>query len=375
MRTHARAPGEQRRTAGARRVAKGLGRIGPQASRRALARQVLGGSRVQRQLRVGPAEDPLEREADAVASRVLAMPAAPSGRETLAPAAAAPGVQRVCGECEEEMQRAPRTERHRGVLRSKSQRGDLAASPGVEAGIRGLGSGRPLDPSSRAFFEPRFGRDFSGVRVHTDRRAAESARAVQARAFTWGRDIVFGEGEYEPSGGAGKRLLAHELTHVVQQSAASPRERLLQRASYGSDPAGIPDGRTGAEAGRLVPMDAADRSGANGADAALALIDRLIARADWRGRHCREFFDDHCSESLSDIHDRAVVWFYDTPRTGVWATSFLSGNDLGISRELMNVESRWATAASIIHEYIHLCGEGSHDIGDEAKGACGLPDI
>jgi len=81
--------------------------------------------------------------------------------------------------------------------------------------------GRPLDRGTRARMEPRFGHDFSGVRVHTDARAAESARAVNALAYTVGPDIVFGAGRYMPSSTAGGRLLAHELAHVVQQSGAS----------------------------------------------------------------------------------------------------------------------------------------------------------
>lgn len=78
--------------------------------------------------------------------------------------------------------------------------------------------GRPLDAPTRAFMEPRFGSDFSGVRVHTDGKAAESARAVHALAYTVGHDVVFGAGLYTPETLAGKKLLAHELTHVVQQS-------------------------------------------------------------------------------------------------------------------------------------------------------------
>ena len=80
-------------------------------------------------------------------------------------------------------------------------------------------TGRPLDPETRAFFEPRFGHDFSQVRVHTDAKAAESARAVNAQAFTAGNHLVFAAGRYQPQT-AGKRLLAHELTHVVQQKTA-----------------------------------------------------------------------------------------------------------------------------------------------------------
>jgi len=77
--------------------------------------------------------------------------------------------------------------------------------------------GQALDASTRSFMEPRFGHDFSGVRVHTDARAAQSARAVNALAYTVGRDVVFGAGLYIPGTMGGKRLLAHELTHVVQQ--------------------------------------------------------------------------------------------------------------------------------------------------------------
>jgi Domain of unknown function (DUF4157) len=78
-------------------------------------------------------------------------------------------------------------------------------------------SGRPLDVGTRAFMEPRFGHDFSGVRVHTDAKAAQSARAVNAVAYTVGKDVVFGAGQYAPGTSEGRRLIAHELTHTIQQ--------------------------------------------------------------------------------------------------------------------------------------------------------------
>lgn len=81
--------------------------------------------------------------------------------------------------------------------------------------------GQPLDAQTRAFFEPRFGHDFSKVRVHTDTRAAESARAVNALAYTVGYDIVFGNGQFSPNMNQGQWLLAHELTHAVQQKAGT----------------------------------------------------------------------------------------------------------------------------------------------------------
>jgi len=79
--------------------------------------------------------------------------------------------------------------------------------------------GAPLDPAARGFMESRFGHDFSRVRVHSDQRAAASARAVNAAAYTVGRDMVFASGRYAPGTAGGRRLLAHELTHVVQQSS------------------------------------------------------------------------------------------------------------------------------------------------------------
>lgn len=81
----------------------------------------------------------------------------------------------------------------------------------------GGASGTPLEPNTRALMETRFGHDFSQVRVHTDEKAAASARDVNARAYTVGHDIVFGKGQYHPSAASSKRLIAHELAHVVQQ--------------------------------------------------------------------------------------------------------------------------------------------------------------
>ncbi|UCE50620.1 MAG: DUF4157 domain-containing protein [Phycisphaerales bacterium] len=84
--------------------------------------------------------------------------------------------------------------------------------------------GRSLEAPTRGFMESRFGHDFSKVRIHTDARSAESVQAVRARAYTVGNDVVFGTGQYSPQSPEGKRLLAHELTHVVQH--ASSRDRI-----------------------------------------------------------------------------------------------------------------------------------------------------
>jgi hypothetical protein len=136
-------------------------------------------------LAVGSLDDPLEREADGVADAVLRLTDRGAGRSGSAPpppgAGPSPGARDVPGS-----------------------------------------SGRPLDPAPRATFERGFGRDLSGVRVHTGPGAAASAAAVGARAYTVGSSIVFGRGEPTPDA-SGRRLLAHELTHVLQQGAGAGR--------------------------------------------------------------------------------------------------------------------------------------------------------
>lgn len=93
--------------------------------------------------------------------------------------------------------------------------------------------GHPLEPGARARFESALGRDFSGVRVHTDARAAQSARAVDAAAYTVGQDLVFAAGRFEPHSAAGRGLLAHELTHVAQSPGAGAGHHRLHRQPQG----------------------------------------------------------------------------------------------------------------------------------------------
>lgn len=156
-------------------------------------------------------------------------------------------IQRLCAGCEEEHSQTTRLD-----SRSKNDRGtqvqrkdESAASsqltPPVSDDISVLqGGGNPLPPSTRAFFEPRFGADFSRVRTHTGVRAAETAAAIQARAFTIGRDIVFGLGEYAPESREGRKLLVHELTHVVQQDGANGTPHRIQRQTAPSGTTSIP---------------------------------------------------------------------------------------------------------------------------------------
>ncbi len=109
---------------------------------------------------------------------------------------------------------------------------DADPLPLVREGTRT--GGDPLAPEARAAMEPRFGHDFGQVRVHTDARAAESAQGMRARAYTVGPDIIFGTGQYAPTTNEGQRLLAHELTHVVQQTGGAPYVPVEQHESQPS---------------------------------------------------------------------------------------------------------------------------------------------
>jgi hypothetical protein len=237
---------------------------------------------IQTKLMVGPVGDRYEREADRVAEQVMSMPAPVShqhpavGRqppvrrqaeeeeEILAKPLAAsttPLIQRQEIPEEEEIQTKP-LQQPFGLLRAQRQdipeeEAELQAKPLVqrqelpeeeelqakpllqrkadgsfEAGselesrlVAHKGDSRPLPGDIRTFMEPRFDADFSQVRVHADADSAQVSQSIQARAFTHGSHIYFGAGQYDPSSSTGKRLLAHELAHVVQQNGGTQLKR------------------------------------------------------------------------------------------------------------------------------------------------------
>lgn len=201
-------------------------RFGNQGAGALLARLSEGGCRdsprLQAKLTVGPAHDRFEREADMVADRVMRMnggQAAEGGHISRQSTDAA--VQRLCHECEDDQHSRPaERQQQEDLVRLQADGARLAQplDPQTAESIQALrGGGQPLPAKERAFFEPRFGRDFGNVRIHADASAAQAAGAIGARAFTIGNDVAFGTGQYGPGTEHGRRLLAHELTHVVQQ--------------------------------------------------------------------------------------------------------------------------------------------------------------
>ncbi len=156
---------------------------------------------IQTKLGVGHSNDAFEREADRLAAQVLSR-----------------------------AEPASRAQRESGLQQSRQ-------APTAGSLIGQIGAGRPLPERTRTFFESRFGHDFGGVRVHADQRAASAAQSANARAFTMGQTVVFDRGQYAPETSSGRRLLAHELTHVVQQRQGGGRPRLMRTQYHGCDQA------------------------------------------------------------------------------------------------------------------------------------------
>ncbi|KAA2239287.1 DUF4157 domain-containing protein [Chitinophaga agrisoli] len=205
-------------------------------------------------LTVGAVNDPQEAEADAVADHIMRMPAdtlvqrqeagieeeekvqrqvmpafiqrkcaACSAEETVQRQVLPSFIQRKCAQCEEEekAQRSPLP----SFIQRKENGGESKASDAVTSGIRATrGNGRSLPEGTKSFMESRFGTDFSDVRIHTGGYASQLSNDLQAQAFTVGNDIYFNSGKFAPESDSGKHLLAHELTHVVQQSGGIGRK-------------------------------------------------------------------------------------------------------------------------------------------------------
>jgi len=188
---------------------------------------------IQAKLKIGRPGDKYEQEADRVADQVMNMPepnlqrrVEPEEEEFVQTKPIAEQitslVQRQAEEEEEEEEEPVQTKLVGGKSPQKA--------PKFEAQINSMNSaGRPLPDSMRNYFEPRFGYNFGNVRIHTDSKTVEVAKSLNALALTAGQSVVFGAGQYKPETFEGRKLLAHELAHVVQQSRNSGLKGWIQR--------------------------------------------------------------------------------------------------------------------------------------------------
>src|SRR5215212_9756980 len=171
---------------------------------------------IQPKLKVSQPGDLYEQEADKVAEQVTRISASDSIAHMIA--AKEQGIDRECLDCEMEEEEE---EEKMEISRKPSATSNLQGGDQVTNEINDIrsSSGSPLDPGTKEFLGSRFGYDFSKVRIHSNEKAARSAYSVNSLAYTVGNDIVFGEGQYKPDTLEGNRLLAHELTHVIQQTS------------------------------------------------------------------------------------------------------------------------------------------------------------
>jgi peptidoglycan hydrolase-like protein with peptidoglycan-binding domain len=187
--------------------------------------QLLHSRIVQAKLQISEPGDQYEQEADRVAETVMKMTDESSIERTQNLS-----IQRKCSSCEDELQRyaMEKEDEEHSVQRKTVTGQQTVAAPGVEAQIRSItGGGQKLPAPTRAFFERRLQQDLSQVTIHADAEAAESARSINALAYTVGNHVVFGEGRYEPESASGRKLLAHELVHTVQQSEQQQIQRVV----------------------------------------------------------------------------------------------------------------------------------------------------
>jgi|GEM_PF-6466893 len=347
---------------------------------------------IQAKLTVSRPDDEYEREADQVTDQIMGVQNPDSvQRESRGPVPvqvlerqpmeeeeeelqAKPLIQRQPVEEEEEelrtqpiLQRQPLEEEEEGEIlsakRSDQRRPHLTSNE--ETYIRSIkGAGQPLPNSAQSFFESRFGYDFSRVRVHDDHKAAESARAINARAFTLGQDVVFGTGGYSPQTFTGRKLLAHELAHVVQQGGSDSRTQQYPVSTHSkksvkpvSSVRGISKLDNKVQLLSIGPGPTADldwRAVPRGHRPRVRSAMKIINDVS-RNRRLINYFRDHAPggtlNTLPNVVNRAVIW--ELRNAGELGLSTEGGNDMAYDTYIYRI-GKWQIAATLIHEMGHL---------------------
>jgi len=304
---------------------------------------------LQAKLAVSQPDDLYEQEADRVAEQVMQMPG--------------PVVQRRCVACAAGGPPCPACEKEQITVSRKAEGGTVGGAPSsVHSVLRS--SGQPLTASARAFFEPRFGQDFSQVRVHTDREAQQSARDVNSLAYTVGSHVVFGVGHYAPGTSDGQRLLAHELTHVVQGAGRSSDRSVRRTVAANSVCTPNVHNAPANPLDELRLVDALAQDMALGASNVL-FLEALTFRDPVFGR--------------SEVFDAYRDWFGLPQQTasGAWRSRFRTATfateDEAVQHELMTLSDRFKRIHGWLAQDIrYRCpGTGSYTIPGCSAGPCG----
>lgn len=310
IRAHSRTPAARART------------VLPSA---APARPHRSNQQLQAKLKVGPVDDSLEHEADGIAERV---------------------VQRRCAAC--------RHDEEEPTLRLKP-----ASAPRVaptESAIAGLAAGMPLPATERSFFERRLGQDLSGVRVHAEHAGAV---AIGARAFTLDRSVAFAPGEWRPGTVEGRRLLAHELAHVLQQEQGAPQA--IRRQATPS---------AGQRTSCVGDACFEDTPGSTRTSATRGTIEGSVDRREYvRGAPTRVIHDDSIQLSFNPGSCELVVPHvvrFQQPPSGTWGTCLPAARQ---TTAVPNIPA--ARMTSLQNEFIRLANErmnGWYEVHLEGTG-------
>ena len=295
-------------------------------------------------LSVSQPNDAAEIEADRIADSVMRMPAADFDNDRVIGGPGSGMIHRKCNAC------ADADDQDEIVDRKALPTSDGVSAPSGRSLVRDAVSsgGQPLDAETRRFFESRLGYDLGSVRVHTGANAAGSARAIDARAYSLGSDIVFGTGEYDPQSNSGMHLLAHELGHVTQRSGE------IRRMTIGS---GTPPARWVTDySARVVPADELDR-----VNAAIARIQAIVDNpGDYAD--CIAAFVSRCTgqspTAFADAFSNAVLWRGDSE--GSLARGTVNGSNIFYTRDGYDQGTR-GLAQTLVHEMGHNCGVSGAD--------------
>ncbi len=376
----------------------GENRLTPAAQNRGSKSSNLKGNFIQPKLTVGQPDDKYEQEADRVADQVLSTPSSETVQRSCSscmedknslqtkPLAASitPLVQRQPMEEEEEeimpkplLQRQPMEEEEEELMAKpllqrqpleeeeeelmakpllqrqpeeeeeelqtkivqRKGKGDHEAVPSdFENNInQSRGSGQSLSADTQSFMGSRFGNDFSNVKVHSDSTAVQMNKEVNSQAFTVGNNIYFNSGRYNPDSSSGKQLLAHELTHTIQQNGSKPSR--LQRWSNGAAPP-LADWQ-------VIP-NAQHQRRLNQAE---TIISGVLG-----SRRCQNYFENNCTNgagpaALQNAFDNAVV-YYKNVDNEEYGESI--GNDIAYNTRSYRI-GRYFMASTLLHEMFHTC--------------------
>jgi hypothetical protein len=197
----------------------------------------------------------------------------------------------------------------------------------IESNINEMkGGGQLLSESTRAFFEPRFGADFSQVRIHNNSKAADTTQAINAKAFTTGKDIAFNSGQYSPGTSSGKRLLAHELTHVVQQEGVQrspiiPASHSMESNHIHTMPAaavamGVAEWIGAGAAGYVIAQDAVS---AGAGDITYSLPEMQGVLTPGGGNNVENYLRDNPNANIQSRTHKVAVWkgYANSRRAGI----------------------------------------------------------